>query len=122
MNRGFQRGHALEGATANPPGRDRGEEALHLIEPARTRGREMQVIPRMAHEPADDLRRFVRSVVIHDQVHVSVRRQLRVDLIEKLEKLLMPMPTMTLADHFPGRDFQGREERRRAVTDVVMRL
>ena len=29
---------------------------------------------------------------------------------------------MTLPDHFPGRDVQGREERGRAVADVVMRL
>src|SRR4051794_14489292 len=82
MNRGFERGHALKGAPPNPPGRDGREEAFHLIEPARTRRREMQVIPRMADEPADDLRRSMRAVVIHDHVDIAVPRQLRVVAID----------------------------------------
>ena len=57
---GFEGRHALKGAAANPSGCDRGEEAFHLIEPTRARRREVQVIARMTHEPADDLGRFVR--------------------------------------------------------------
>src|SRR5438067_109610 len=122
MNGGFQRGHALEGATANAPSRDGREETFHLIEPARARGREVQMVARVTHKPADHLRRFVGTVVIHDDVHVSTWRQLRVEALEEFQKLLMSMTAMTLADHFPGGDIQGREQRRRAMADVVMGL
>ena len=55
-------------------------------------------------------------------MHVAVGWQLGIDPLEKFQKLLMPMTPMTLPDHFPGRDVQGREQRSRAVPDVVMRL
>ena len=41
VNGGLQCRDALEGAAANPSGRDGREEAFHLIQPARTGGREM---------------------------------------------------------------------------------
>jgi len=87
----FQGGHALEDAAANAPSRDRREEPFDLIEPARARGREVQVIARMTHKPPDDVGGFVRTVVIHDHVHVPIGGQLGVHPIEKLEKLLMAM-------------------------------
>ena len=59
----------------------------------------------------------MRAVVVHDHVDVAVGWQLRIDAREKLEKLLMPMSAMTLPDHFPGRDLQGRKQRDRAVAD-----
>jgi hypothetical protein len=74
----------------------------------------------MADKPSEDLGGFVRAVVIHDHVHVSVGRQLGIDALEKFQKFLMAMAPMTLSDHFPGGDFQGREQRRRAVANVVM--
>ena len=86
MDSGFEGRHALKGAAANPSGRDRGEEAFHLIEPARTRRGEMQVVARMAHKPANDLGRFVRPVVIHDDVDVAAGWQLGVDAFEKFQK------------------------------------
>ena len=76
----------------------------------------------MAHKPAHHLRRFVGAVVVHDDVDVTGRRQLRVEALEEFQKLLMAMPAMTLADHFPGRDIQGRKQRGRAVANVVVGL
>jgi hypothetical protein len=74
VNGRFKGRHAFEGAAANPSGGDGGEEAFRLIKPARTRRCEMQVIARMTHKPADDLWRFVRPVIVHDHVHLSVGR------------------------------------------------
>ena len=79
----FEGGHALERAAANPSRGDRREEAFYLIQPTRARRSEMQVVARMPHEPADDLRRFVRPVVVHNDVHVAVGRQLGIDAREK---------------------------------------
>ena len=76
----------------------------------------------MAHEPANDFRCFVRPVVVHDYVHVTVWRQLGIDALEEFQKLLMAMAAMTLPDHLPGRDVQGREQGGRPVTDVVVGL
>ncbi len=93
--------HTLEGAAANPSSRDRREEAFDLIEPARARRCEMQVIARMAYKPPKHLWRLMGPVVVHDHVHVPVRRQLRIDALEKFQQLLMAMTTVTLPDPFP---------------------
>src|SRR6266849_5955233 len=122
VNGRFKRRHTLEGTAANPSSGDRRKEAFHLIEPTRTRRREMQVVARMAHEPPDDLRRFVRPVVVHDHMDISVRGQLRIDALEEFQKLLMPMAAMTVPDDLAGRDFQGGEQGGGPVANVVMGL
>ena len=81
----FQGGHALEDAAANAPSRDRREEPFDLIEPARARRREMQVVARVADKPPHHLRHFVGPVVVHDDVDLTRRRQLRVELVEEFE-------------------------------------
>jgi len=63
--------HALVGEIA--------KEALHLIEPGGTGGSEMQVEARMLLEPTPNLGRFMRRVVVQDQVDVLVARYLLVD-------------------------------------------
>ena len=87
------------------------KEAFHVIQPARARRRKVHVIPRVASKPVGDLRHSVGPVVVHDDVHVAVRRQGGVDLLQKCEQLLMPMATIAAADDFPSRDIQRREQR-----------
>ena len=61
-------------------------------------------------------------VVVHDDVDITGRRQLRGEPLEEFQKFLMAMPSMTLADHLPGRDIQRRKERGGAVPNVVVGL
>ena len=48
----------------------------------------------LAKDPED--RWQMRAVVVHDEVHFAVGWEFRIHLIEKFQKLLVAMPTMTL--------------------------
>jgi len=63
----------------------------------------------MLHKPLFHARRFVGRVVVYDDVDILIQRQLIGDGIEELDKLLMAMPAMTLADDFSGGHVQGGE-------------
>src|SRR5215218_6115887 len=119
---GFERTDTVEGAASNTSGGDLREEPLDLIQPAGTGRGEMHVIPGMADKPPRHLRGFVRPIVVHDHVHLALRRHGRVDLIEELKQLLMAMPPMTAADHLAGRDIQRGKQRGGAMPNVVMGL
>src|SRR6266571_4360156 len=106
----LQLAHVSEGAPPNASASDLGEEALHLVQPTGAGGGEVQVVASVPGEPALHLRRFVRPVVIHDQVDFRLRRQLAVYLFEKFEKLLRAMPPLALANHLAGGDFQSRKQ------------
>jgi len=118
----LERCDGLERAAADALRRDLREETFDLIQPARTGRCEMHVIARMPGEPAHDLRHLVGAVVIHDDVDVAGGWELRVELLQKLEQLLMPMPSMTLADDLAGGDIKRREQRGRPMPNVIVRL
>ena len=80
--------HVLEGPAPNALRRDLGEEPFDLIEPARAGRGEMQVVARVAHKPPHHLRHFVRPVVVHDDVNVTGRRQLRVERVGGISETL----------------------------------
>src|SRR5438876_402316 len=77
---------------------------------------------RMAKEPSFHGRRLVRAVVVHDQVDLDPRLlgDIRIDLAQELEELLMSMATVTTPDHFASGHVQSREQRGGTVPDVVM--
>ena len=76
---------------------------------------------RMAHEPPSHARRFVRPVVVEDQMHVEIRGHAGVDRLEELQELLAPMPAMTLADDLARRDIQRGKQRGCAMAAIVVR-
>jgi hypothetical protein len=63
-------GDAMEGASANPPRRDLGEESLDLGEPDGARRREVDVVFRVALEPPSHSGSRVRGVVVHHEVNL----------------------------------------------------
>jgi len=91
FDRQLQCTDVLKGPAANALRRDVGEESLHLIEPTRARRRGVQMIPRVANKPAGHFRHLMGSVVVHDDVHVAGRRQLRLEALQESQKLLMPV-------------------------------
>ena len=54
-------------------------------------------------------------------MHVEVRGHARVDGVEELQEFLTAMPTMTFADHLPGRHIERRKQGRGPVATVVVR-
>jgi hypothetical protein len=91
--------HAVKDAAPNGLLAEFGEPALDQIEPARTGGDKVQHEPGMLFEPAPDPLVAVRAVVVQNQVQVFSRGELGIESLEKLQKLLMPVPGIALADH-----------------------
>jgi len=113
---------ALERAAPYAFVREVAEPALDEIEPRAGRGREVEMEPRVALEPAGDPRVFVRPVVVHDQVQVESGRGLLVDALEETDELLMAVARHAVADDAAVERVQGGEERGRAVARVVVGL
>ena len=59
----------------------------------------MQVEARVAQQPPLDVGRFVRRVVIQDQVHLEMGGHLLVDVLEELLELCGAMAAVHGADH-----------------------
>jgi integrase len=71
-NRRLERPRAAMRAAFDLLLRERREPPLHEVEPGRAGGGEVHVKPRMPSEPAPHLGRFVRAVVVHDQMDVEL--------------------------------------------------
>lgn len=81
----------------------------------------MQVVAWMARKLAPDERRFVRGVVIQDQIHIQLGRHRSIDAVEKFAELEGAMARMTLANHGARLDIERGEQRGRAMPHVVVR-
>ena len=99
---------------------DEREEALDLIEPGRTGGREMDMPARPFGEPVADQWGFVRGVVVHDEMDIETARDGGLDLVEELAELCGAVTGIAFADDLARRDVECREQRGRAVARVVV--
>src|SRR5829696_6052730 len=96
------------------------EEALHQIKPGGGGWREMQVKARTFGQPRFDFGMFMGGVVVQDEMHIHPSRRLRVDLLEKVQPLLVAMARSPLRNHLAVQIIQGRKERDRAMPVRVM--
>ena len=90
---------AAETASADGLLGDQVEPDLHMIEPGRVGRRIVDVITRTGRQPLFDLGMFVRGIVIDDQMEIQILRDVLVDVVEKLEKLLMPVSGLAQGPH-----------------------
>ena len=74
----------------------------------------------MAGKPVLHGRGLVRTVVVHDQMHIELGRHVGVDGAQKLKKLGAAMTPVQFPDHLAGGDIEGGKQRRRAMAHVVM--
>ena len=100
--------------------REVGEEALDLVDPGATLGSEVQMEARVSQQPALDQRGLVGPVVVEDEMDLQFLRHVVVDRVEKLSKLDAAVASMMLGDDLAALDVERGEERRGAVTDVVV--
>src|SRR6266705_303965 len=114
--------HAAKRSTPNALARDLREPALHQVQPRGPRGDEMEMVALALSEPLLHLGMFVRAVVVHDQMNLPPTRSLPIDALHKVQKLLMPMSRQAATDDGALQDIERGEQRRRAVTDVVVSL
>src|SRR5260370_40220457 len=74
----------------------------------------------MTGQPGFDLGMFVSGVIVHQQVHVEVGRDVEVQMLEKGQELLMAMAWFALRNHAAIEGVEGRKERGGAVAEVVV--
>src|SRR3954447_24359871 len=64
----------------------------------------------------------MRAVVVHHQVDLKRLRNIRIDVVEEAQELLMAMAPVALADGDSARYIQGRKQRRHTMPLVIVRL
>jgi hypothetical protein len=94
--------HASEYATTNPLVGDFGEPALHQVDPGTVGGGEMDTKARSFGEPLPDARRFVRAVVVQDDMNIEIGGHVGLDGIQKSAEFVGTMATMHLANYAAG--------------------
>ncbi len=98
---------------------DDGEPDLDQVQPRTGRRREVEMDTWIRGKPVADFDRLVGCVVIHDQMQFLVGVGLR-NVFEEPQKLLAAVPRLGDSGDLAGGDLQRCEQRRRAVTDVIM--
>lgn len=84
FNRRFQFADAGEDASVKSASLQLAKPTLNRVQSRRTRGREVQLEPRVLGQPGFDLRRLVSRAVIQDQVQVQILRSFPVDLAQEI--------------------------------------
>jgi hypothetical protein len=63
---------------------------------------------------------FVRGVIIHDDVHLQVLRDVLFNLPEKTQIFLMPVTRSTFREHFAVRRIQRGKQRSGSVASIIV--
>jgi hypothetical protein len=82
----------------------------------------MRVVSRMVLEPLLDLRMFVSAIVVEDKVNLSALGCRSLDAVKELQKLGMSVSRLARTDHTPIQDVERREESRRPMPNVIVRV
>ena len=97
-----------------------GEPPFDEIQPRGAGRGEVGMEPRPLEQPPPDQRGLMRSVVVHDQMHVEVRRHVRVNGVEELPEFSGALALVELAHHLPGLDVQSRKQGGGAMAAIVV--
>src|SRR5438093_10358163 len=111
LDGGLEPRHTLVRAAAQLFVRQLGEPPLHETQPRPIRGCEVDVKPWTLGKPVPNERRLVGTVVVHDDVHVEVTGDLRLDQIEELTELDRAMPLMKLGNDLTRLRVERGEQR-----------
>ncbi len=82
----------------------------------------MQMTVGMLQKSAPYLGSLVSSVVVHHEMDRLTGGNLRSDLFEEAQKLLVPMTTMAGANDLTSGNVQSRKQRCGPVADVMVSL
>lgn len=63
----------------------------------------------------------MRPIVVEDEMHVQLRWDRRLNRVEKRAELTAALPLVQLPDHLARLHVQGRKQRSRPVTPIVVR-
>src|SRR3989339_1550247 len=74
----------------------------------------------MQRKPALDRCVLMGRIVVNDQVHIELLRDILLNVLQELQELLVPMPPLALRDHLATGNVQGGKECRCAMPYVVV--
>lgn len=72
-------------------------------------------------QPGAHFGMFVGGVIVHDQMHIQRGRNGRVDALKKAQKFLVAVPRLTVSEHSPCSNIEGRKQGGGSMADIVMR-
>ena len=95
----YQLAHASEQAAPNTLLCNQSEPPLHLIKPRGVCWGIMHVISRTRGKPCPHLGVLVCRIVVDNEVHIKVSRDVGVNMMQKRQKLLMPVTRLALSKY-----------------------
>ena len=107
---------------ANRLSGDDPEPRFDLIEPGRVGRGEMDMISGFPCKPGTNLLVLMGRIVVHDNMHVQLRRYIHVNVPEKLQQFLMTMSFFRLRKNTPSGNVQSSKNRQRSMADIIMGL
>src|SRR3990170_5079491 len=91
---------------------DQGKPALNEVDPRSRSRREVHVKARMARKPSLDRGRLVRAVVVQDQVHLELGRDIGLDGAQERQELFGAVTPMQFTDDMARGKVQRRKQGR----------
>jgi hypothetical protein len=85
------------------------ELCFDLTEPGEVGRVEIKMILGFLGKPGTNLLVLMGRIVVHNNVNIQFRQYIRVNMAEKLQKLLMSMPLLGLGHNPSCGDIQGSE-------------
>jgi hypothetical protein len=92
------------------------------VDPRRAGRGEVHMVPRSLREPPPDQGRFMRRIVVENQMNVEMAWHRGVDGIEKPAEFPRTVARVTLANDTAAAHIERGKECRRPVADVVVRM
>ena len=108
----FQFVGAMERSSADHSPGDQSKEPFHLIQPGTAGRGEMEVesLALFRLQPTLDFGALVGAVVIHDQVHFLIGREILFEVIQESDELAAAMPLLAGTDDFAIQDVESSEQ------------
>src|SRR5260370_8557291 len=101
--------------------RDLREQRVYEVAPGAGGRREVQLVARIALEPAFHRRRLVSAVVVDDEVQVEMGGGVACELFQERQELLGAVAGQALADDLAPCHLEGGERRRGSLALEVTR-
>lgn len=118
-DRGFQVSNACEDTSIQRPSFQLRKQAFHCVQPGRAGRCEVQLEARMFFQPGLDRSGFVGRTVVQNHMEIQLARRVAINLSEKTQEPLGPVPLGDPAHYFPRHDVERGVQACRAMALVI---
>jgi len=93
-----------------------------MIQPGKVHRRKMNMLPWSLGRPGSNFFMCVFRIIIHDNMYIQLRRNVCINMPQKLQKRLMTTPLFLLGENAAGCYFQGRKKRQCPMANIIVRI